>query len=103
MRGSEDASTSPLRILASSPRSSERLYHSRVDLQQELCRPGKPQLCRTIIGATKGAESMARLVGKTAIITGAASGIGRGTADVFAEHGARLVLADRDGPRLEVA
>ena len=44
---------------------------------------------------------MARLTGKTAIITGAASGIGRGTAEVFAEHGARLVLIDRDGPGLE--
>ena len=44
---------------------------------------------------------MQRLAGKTAIITGAASGIGRGTAEVFAEHGARLVLADRDGPGLE--
>jgi NAD(P)-dependent dehydrogenase (short-subunit alcohol dehydrogenase family) len=45
---------------------------------------------------------MQRLAGKTAIITGAASGIGRGTAQVFAEHGARLVLVDRDGPGLEV-
>jgi NAD(P)-dependent dehydrogenase (short-subunit alcohol dehydrogenase family) len=44
---------------------------------------------------------MSRLAGKTAIITGAASGIGRGTAEVFAEHGARLVLVDRNGPGLE--
>ena len=44
-----------------------------------------------------------RLAGKVAIITGAASGIGRGTAEVFAEHGARLVLVDRDGPALEQA
>jgi NAD(P)-dependent dehydrogenase (short-subunit alcohol dehydrogenase family) len=46
---------------------------------------------------------MQRLAGKTTIITGAASGIGRGTAQVFAEHGARLVLVDRDGPGLEAA
>ena len=39
---------------------------------------------------------MMRLTGKEAIITGAASGIGAGTAAVFAEHGARLVLVDRD-------
>ena len=44
---------------------------------------------------------MARLAGKVAILTGAASGIGAGTAEVFAEHGARLVLVDRDGAGLE--
>ena len=44
---------------------------------------------------------MARLAGKVAILTGAASGIGAGTAAVFAEHGARLVLVDRDGAGLE--
>ena len=40
------------------------------------------------------------LTGKTAIITGAASGIGAGTAEVFAEQGARLVLVDRDADGL---
>jgi NAD(P)-dependent dehydrogenase (short-subunit alcohol dehydrogenase family) len=34
------------------------------------------------------------LSGKTAIITGAASGIGRATALIFAREGARLILAD---------
>ncbi len=37
-----------------------------------------------------------RLRDKAAIVTGAASGIGAGTAEVFAEEGARLVLVDRD-------
>lgn len=36
------------------------------------------------------------LQGKTAIITGASAGIGRAAAQVFAAHGARLVLADID-------
>jgi len=35
-----------------------------------------------------------RLAGKTAIITGAASGIGHATAITFAREGARVVLAD---------
>jgi NAD(P)-dependent dehydrogenase (short-subunit alcohol dehydrogenase family) len=37
---------------------------------------------------------MTLLVGKSAIITGASSGIGRATAVVFARYGARLALAD---------
>ena len=37
-----------------------------------------------------------RLVGKTALITGAAVGIGRTVADRFVREGARVVFADRD-------
>jgi NAD(P)-dependent dehydrogenase (short-subunit alcohol dehydrogenase family) len=44
---------------------------------------------------------VSRLSEKVVIITGAASGIGRGTAELFAEHGALLVLVDRDRPGLE--
>jgi 3-oxoacyl-[acyl-carrier protein] reductase len=35
-----------------------------------------------------------RLAGKTAIVTGAASGFGRGIAELFAREGARLALLD---------
>ena len=42
----------------------------------------------------------ARLAGKTAIITGAGSGIGRATARLFAAEGARLLLVDRSAEGL---
>ncbi len=37
-----------------------------------------------------------RLEGKTAIVTGGASGIGRAICEVFVEEGARLTIADID-------
>lgn len=40
---------------------------------------------------------------KVVVITGASRGIGRATAGVFAEEGARLVLAARSGNLLEIA
>ena len=39
--------------------------------------------------------------GRCVVVTGAASGIGRATALAFAEHGAALVLVDRDANALE--
>jgi len=46
-------------------------------------------------------KQIGRLEGKTAIITGAASGIGRATAILFAREGARLALADLNEEWLE--
>jgi NAD(P)-dependent dehydrogenase (short-subunit alcohol dehydrogenase family) len=40
---------------------------------------------------------MGRLEGKIAVITGAASGIGRASAELMAVEGARVVVADRNG------
>src|SRR5215510_6530939 len=44
---------------------------------------------------------MSRLAGKSAVITGAAKGIGRATADVFAHEGARIVATDIDAGGLD--
>lgn len=44
---------------------------------------------------------MQTLQGKTAIVTGASSGIGRATALLFAEHGAKVVVAARRREELE--
>ncbi|WP_370653201.1 MULTISPECIES: SDR family NAD(P)-dependent oxidoreductase [Mycobacterium] len=46
---------------------------------------------------------MSSFEGRGAVITGGASGIGLATATEFARRGARLVLADVDGPGLEQA
>jgi NAD(P)-dependent dehydrogenase (short-subunit alcohol dehydrogenase family) len=47
------------------------------------------------------ARGLGRLRGKSAVVTGAAKGIGRATAELFAGEGARLVVNDVDGEGLE--
>jgi 3-oxoacyl-[acyl-carrier protein] reductase len=43
-------------------------------------------------------EPSLSLEGKTALITGGASGMGRASSVLFAAHGAHVVVVDRDGP-----
>ncbi len=43
---------------------------------------------------------MSRLAGRSALISGGASGIGRAIAEVYLEHGARVVISDRNGELL---
>lgn len=48
-------------------------------------------------------QGQGRLVGKVAIVTGAASGIGLATARAMADEGATVVLTDLDGAAVEAA
>lgn len=44
---------------------------------------------------------MARLDGQTALITAAAQGIGRATAELFAREGASVIATDVNGEKLD--
>ena len=51
--------------------------------------------------SAKAREREMRFQGKNVLITGAASGIGRATAILFAEEGARVTIGDMNGAGLE--
>lgn len=48
-------------------------------------------------------SKLGELLGKVAIVTGAASGIGKATAQLFAQHGAKVILVDVSTDRLKAA
>jgi 3-oxoacyl-[acyl-carrier protein] reductase len=50
-----------------------------------------------------GSGASGRLAGKVAVVTGAASGIGLASAQLFAAEGARVLAVDLPGERLEAA
>jgi NAD(P)-dependent dehydrogenase (short-subunit alcohol dehydrogenase family) len=54
-----------------------------------------------IAPSSKGDRTMNRLIDKVAIVTGASAGIGRATARLFAEEGARVVVGARRRSELE--
>src|SRR5690606_6828347 len=64
-----------------------------------------PESVHTMTASTPDPPSSAtswlgRLTGKTAIVTGGASGIGRATVERFVAEGARVVVGDIDEPAL---
>src|SRR6185312_3244770 len=77
-----------------------------------LPRPRAPRRCRAMPypiagvsidaqgGQVMGIAESGALRGKVAIITGAATGIGRASALLFAQAGARVALADARAPEL---
>jgi glycogen debranching enzyme/short-subunit dehydrogenase len=66
----------------------------------ESLRTTKLDRARALIGRPKP-EKRGRIEGKSIVITGASSGIGRVTAKMAAAHGARVVVAARDAQALE--
>jgi ribitol 2-dehydrogenase len=53
-----------------------------------------------MLGSSNGEERMNELLGKVALVTGAASGIGAASAERLLQAGAQVILVDRDGEKL---
>ena len=60
-------------------------------------------VCAGSQGGRAREEQLSRLLGKAAVVTGAASGIGLAVVTLFAAEGAKVLAIDREGPALERA
>ena len=70
-------------------------------VDREASRATLPRRARVAVQGPASGERRLQLQGKTVLVTGASSGIGRACAVRFARHGAKLVLTGRNPDALE--
>src|SRR6266852_1818590 len=68
-----------------------------------ICRRGHLAFWDEVVLLARGRMRVTELAGKTAFVTGAASGIGLGIATAFAQAGAKVMLCDIEEAALSAA